>query len=58
VGGLLPLRLYRHWLRLDRYSAYMLPVVLVVMVAEPAVFSRTVGAALDWAATVLLPGRY
>jgi len=58
VGGLLPLRLYRHWLRLDRYSAYMLPVVLVVMRAEPAPFSRTVRAALDRAGTVLLPGRY
>ena len=58
LGGLLPRRLYRRWLTLDRYSPYVLPLVLVVMVAEPGVFSNTVGAALDWAATVLLPGRY
>jgi Zn-dependent protease len=57
LGGLLPLRLYRHWLRLDRFSGYMLPVMLLVMIAEPDVFSRTVGATLNWAATVLLPGR-
>jgi Zn-dependent protease len=58
LGGLLPPPLYRRWLSLDRYSPYVLPLVLVVMVAEPGVFSGTVGAALDWAATVLLPGRY
>lgn len=53
VGGLLPREMWLRWMALDRYGNVVFVVLLVLLVAVPEVFSRTIGAILERAFDLL-----
>lgn len=49
VGGVLPRSAWEGWMSLDRFGNTVFLVFVVVLVALPEVFQKTLGAVLDWA---------
>ncbi|MGO8684704.1 MAG: site-2 protease family protein [Thermoleophilia bacterium] len=56
LGGLLPPRLYLRWRTLDRYGAYVFPVLLLLTWLRPGVLNGVVSGVIRVFASVLLPG--
>jgi Zn-dependent protease len=56
VGGFLPRSAYREWIKLDRFGNYVFLGLILVLLVAPRFYMATMGAVLNGAAKLLLPG--
>ncbi len=55
VGGFLPRKAYREWIKLDRFGNYVFLGLILVLLVAPNFYMSTMGAVLNGAARLLLP---
>jgi Zn-dependent protease len=56
VGGFLPRSAYREWIKLDRFGNYVFLGLILVLLVAPRFYMATMGAVLNGAISLLLPG--